>query len=1858
MYKFYVVPDATAMQTHAELYTQKLLLWDPSMMSDAYAIVDHVTKEELNKAATLEFTILPTNVQYNNIYRKKSVIIVYDDDEWLFEGVVTESPVDFYKKKKITCSSSLVHLCDSIQPPDEKEIIEIPNSENYTSYVKIADDNVSGSNPKQRGWYERVIDENTGEPTVDPTTHKIQYKPTTDQIPVVGKKYYDKIVGDGENHTGLTVSKRTSTDETIPAHITRLLALHNDQVDPFKQINPGVLSDPNEADDETKTYPFKSANYRNTWDALKSDITDEYGRYFRLRLDSQFNLVLDYLKMSQMTYSNTPKIEFADNMIEMSENDKKDEELFTVLLPTGKNNLTLESLDPNAHNSPEHGDGREIDPYVKEYIGKRQFVIVSNAAVARYGRIFKPQSFGDVSDAETLYSRAVRYIRNNFDSNKEYEVKAIEAHIIDKTNRRIILGDKCKLISAWHGTDEQNLYVISAERHYMEPNNDSYVIGVPTTDREAKNKTLTGQSAKARSKADSDAASSASGMSAMGSILDNYIKATEWGLQAHSRLSNEVESNDKLYKTRFEQDEYHLGMYAQKIFGYNDDKIQDGTFLKVPKPYESSANPKASHWCEYNSKTGKYFFSKDETADAEKNYYILNIVTRVADLVVGDDGIHGTVKGNYERSTASASWIKANENQLLALTGHMYVNEDNQIVIKAGSGLRTSHSSRKYDLNDNEKFYRQIPTSVAEGQNPKKKGWYERVFSADGSWDGTTYKATDDTTAFRNKFYYELVVEEEEFLAEYGIYDEKELTAGIIARTINNPSYYPVPYSALKIKNVNPSAMGWWVYNDDTGTYGQTLDDHVVEGTKYYLRDNGFDESKEWTAIKGDHVTVGYYGEKYIKVDESRYAGKNPKKEGWYTKTVNPLTLAISYVLTNDETANYGKEYYRKREAYSGMDPDQKAKIDKYIEANDLFGTITEVASDVVSVNALFARFISFDEADGIVITAKSGYYDRLTVQTTTGDGWIWADGVTATSLSVNEVANVHSMYLKGVLFGSYATEGEEEDSEFGNDPSEIVMGFGTITTSGDTVKIPYRVAGDGALDPDNPVYAHELSFDKPAALGNAVWRSGGVLDVYTVGGYNNGNPKWTFYHANIDIPTNYTGTDSEGQAILTYNKKGSELGVSAASGLSNVPTIKARMIIRGDDRDKDNNAVSFPHDQEEDSPVMAWSKDIFINAQEAFNDGVDSVKFDRVSWQSGEKLSVYLENKNNPIFTADLNIPETYHENDLVSHLAYYKNGQRFTALQNNGNFANRPTMQATVYIEGTWTGETHDPEEDGSEVPGWSGKKIYIDAKLPYDDGHEDGISYAKARIGASEIGRYAAGTLTQEQVIEIYNNDVSYGLRSGDLEYDTYYRYAATYDGTVYGKYRYVKTPIDRFPTGYSACAATVRTHSYQGSTGYLDNGHIDVGYEEEIKVVAQYMAYGDDTYTDCSENGIVVKGPVDRYVRGIDDEIGTVATYAYFANDHVWDDGEIHMANHTDTVKVYAKYQPWNSSTGQFGSNTLRNGIEIFPPPDKAVGVQGVCDDVTTTGTSEGVDLPLGYDKTIVVKGRYSVDGWQTYVATDDYITITTPSDNWQSGYDDGVNWAKTKISASAPSEYAVTTEEEAREITGAGRQGRYTSLDYNKYYRYKGKLDGTEYGLYYYIYVPEDRYVSGKMAGRSEVSLVGPTQEANQDISVLAYNTTYSFCKKYGDEQIGDKVYFKTPHDAAADVVLNGPIDTSNMSFTPTEEQTAASSRELSYGATYVVYKTKSASDSTRLGDWRFFRTPPNNATTNVGSAFQVSSINVVKDDPGDSYELKNDLKSYILSAQSASNEKHWVVFTVSLTNGISGSKKYKMYFGS
>lgn len=402
------------------LYANDELIFASDWADPEYQLISPIIKMEVNKAGSVEFTMLPRHSFYDMLPAMKTRIDVYRDEELIFSSRVLRNNADTYKQRKVYCEGTLAYLVDSIFGP----------------------------------------------------------------------------------------SKGTRTAEE---HFRLLIDSHNAQVEDMKKFTVGSI----EIDEKAESHIFGEDNYRETFSAIQSDLIDSFGGYLRIRYENGIRYI-DYLKSYNATSSQT--IEFGQNLIDLM-NEQTGEDLFTVLLPIGKDKLTIEAA----------GDSQKYT-----HNGK----YLENAeAIAIYGRILKTEDFGDITDAGTLMEKAEKYMTDNYKGiPPKLSIKAIDLHQFYPTVRPFNLGDSITVKSPIHGV-ERILICTAIEVNIKDPSKTQYTLTDPNQITLRKDRTLTGSSASTSSTA-SSAKRSGAGGAAAASLLEKFITEVNGVLTIKDKVVN------------------------------------------------------------------------------------------------------------------------------------------------------------------------------------------------------------------------------------------------------------------------------------------------------------------------------------------------------------------------------------------------------------------------------------------------------------------------------------------------------------------------------------------------------------------------------------------------------------------------------------------------------------------------------------------------------------------------------------------------------------------------------------------------------------------------------------------------------------------------------------------------------------------------------------------------------------------------------------------------------------------------------------------------------------------------------------------------------------------------------------------------------------------------------------------------------------------------------------------------------------------------------------------------------------------------------------------------------------------------
>lgn len=218
----------------------------------------------------------------------------------------------------------------------------------------------------------------------------------------------------------------------IPELFTQFLNNHNNQVDSWKQFTIGEIT----VTDSNDYINRENSDYSNTLDELNAKLVGTHGGYLRLRLQNGTRC-LDYVQ--EYGKVNSQVIEFGLNMLDISEYISADN-VFTVLIPLG-----AEQQDADGNNT-----GRLTIASVN---GGKDYIEDANA-IALFGRIWKVQTWDDVTVAANLLTKGNAFLQSGIEMAVSLSIKAVDLHLLNVNTERIKLGDYVRVVSLPHKLDK------------------------------------------------------------------------------------------------------------------------------------------------------------------------------------------------------------------------------------------------------------------------------------------------------------------------------------------------------------------------------------------------------------------------------------------------------------------------------------------------------------------------------------------------------------------------------------------------------------------------------------------------------------------------------------------------------------------------------------------------------------------------------------------------------------------------------------------------------------------------------------------------------------------------------------------------------------------------------------------------------------------------------------------------------------------------------------------------------------------------------------------------------------------------------------------------------------------------------------------------------------------------------------------------------------------------------------------------------------------------------------------------------------------------------------------------------------
>lgn len=225
----------------------------------------------------------------------------------------------------------------------------------------------------------------------------------------------DDFSGDADYQTA------ADSGNVVEYFLRWLLTGHNSQTGPEQQLKLGTVS----VTDPNNYIARSSTKYQKTWEVVKSKLFGSaLGGYLLVRYEADGNYV-DYV--DELPITNEQAVAFGENLIDIDTvNDGS--EIFTAVLPVGKDGLTIESLP----------DGPIANSAI--LVKEGPIVYSRTAEAAQGGRITQIMSWDDVTLRENLRERAARMVETGAMS-ETISCRACDLHCVDGSTPRLRIGN-------------------------------------------------------------------------------------------------------------------------------------------------------------------------------------------------------------------------------------------------------------------------------------------------------------------------------------------------------------------------------------------------------------------------------------------------------------------------------------------------------------------------------------------------------------------------------------------------------------------------------------------------------------------------------------------------------------------------------------------------------------------------------------------------------------------------------------------------------------------------------------------------------------------------------------------------------------------------------------------------------------------------------------------------------------------------------------------------------------------------------------------------------------------------------------------------------------------------------------------------------------------------------------------------------------------------------------------------------------------------------------------------------------------------------------------------------------------------
>lgn len=255
-----------------------------------------------------------------------------------------------------------------------------------------------------------------------------------------------------------SVQRYAEVHDTTPAEFfTDLIAVHNAQVEPYKQFKVGKITVTNSTDNV-----YRYVEYDNTLNTIKDKLLDRLGGYIKIRHETDGNYI-DYLAESGKVHVRDNPLQIGLNM----QDTKLDIDASTVITRFVPLGATLQ---------PETTDGESKAAYPRLTIADvndgKDYIDIPDLQ-AEFGVINGTNMWDDIKTSDALLNAAKSWIEQQSAATETWTVSAVD---IDRFSVYIV-GDTYTYYNSEIVKDVATVHLIKKEINFAKPNNSTLTFG-------------------------------------------------------------------------------------------------------------------------------------------------------------------------------------------------------------------------------------------------------------------------------------------------------------------------------------------------------------------------------------------------------------------------------------------------------------------------------------------------------------------------------------------------------------------------------------------------------------------------------------------------------------------------------------------------------------------------------------------------------------------------------------------------------------------------------------------------------------------------------------------------------------------------------------------------------------------------------------------------------------------------------------------------------------------------------------------------------------------------------------------------------------------------------------------------------------------------------------------------------------------------------------------------------------------------------------------------------------------------------------------------------------------------------------